>query len=195
MNAARLFLERHRPLHEELIPLLLEPLSDEDLRVRPGPGMNPIGWILWHAARAEDVGLNRFVTDRTQVFDGGEWDGRMGVERRDIGTGMEPEEVERVADRLALGEVDAYRKAVARRTARVVEGLDPGRLDTRLDRTEVERVLVDEGAAGPSAGWLPEEYLGHTRGWCLSHFGLTHNFYHLGQAFVARKILGAPGPW
>lgn len=195
MDAIRLFLQRHRPLHGELIPLLLEPLSHDQLRARPEPGLNSIAWLLWHMARAEDVGVNRFVADRAQVFDEGDWAGRMEIERRDLGTGMSPDEVETLAGRIDLDELEAYRTAVAERTVGAVEALDPATLGDRVDRPTVERVLLEEGAAGPDAPWLVGEYVDQTRGWCLSHFGLTHNFYHLGQAFVVRKLLGTPGPW
>jgi len=35
--------------------------------------VNPIAWLLWHAARVEDVGVNRFITDGRQVLDTGAW--------------------------------------------------------------------------------------------------------------------------
>lgn len=195
MNATELFLERYRPLHDEFVPSLLDPLTDEQIRGRPHPEMNPIVWLLWHMARAEDIGVNRLVTGESQVLDGDDWAERMNVGRRDIGTSMSPEEVTELAGRIDLRGLDAYRRAVARRTTRAVDELEADGLGERVDRSLVERVLHDEGAAGPDAGWLVSDYTGQTRGWCLNHFGLTHNFYHLGQAFLLRKLLGVPAPW
>ena len=43
MLATQAFLLRYRPLHEELIPELLRPLSNEQLRRRPHPHATPIG--------------------------------------------------------------------------------------------------------------------------------------------------------
>lgn len=195
MIATRFFLERHRPLHGELIPLLLRPLSEDQLRARPHTVLNPIGWMLWHMARAEDVGVNRLVADRGQLFDEEDWAARLNVGRRDIGTSMSSDEVRELASAIDLRALTGYREAVARRTVQAVQELEPARLDEPVEAALVERVLLDEGAAGPDARWLAPEYAGQTRAWCLNHFGLTHNFYHLGQAFVARKFLGVPGPW
>lgn len=195
MNATELFLERHRPLHDEFVPALLDPLSDDQVRGRPHPEMNPIAWLLWHMARAEDVGVNRLVTGEPQVLDGDGWAERMNVGRRDLGTSMPRGEVTELAGRIDLGGLEAYRRAVARRTTRAVEELEPARLDEPVDRPLVERVLHDEGAGGPDAGWLVADYADQTRGWCLNHFGLTHNYYHLGQAVLLRKLLGVPPPW
>lgn len=160
MNATELFLERYRPLHDEFVPSLLEALTDDQIRSRSHPELNPIVWLLWHMARAEDIGVNRFVTGEAQVLDAGDWTERMNVGRRDIGTSMSLEKVTELAGRIDLRGLDAYRRAVARRTTRAVEDLEPAGLDERLDRSLVERVLHDEGAAGPGAGWLVSEYPG-----------------------------------
>lgn len=195
MNATQLFLERHQPLHDELVPLLLEPLSADQLRAPAHSELNPIAWLLWHMARAEDIGVNRFVADRRQVFDEGGWARRMNVERRDVGTSMPAEEVSDLAREIDLEELESYRKAIALRTVQVVDELNPAALDERVDEAGVEHVLFDEEAVGQKAASLLPEYVGQTKGWCLNHFGLTHNFYHLGQAFAARKILGVSGAW
>ena len=56
---------------------LLADLSDEQMRTPPCPGVNTLTWLVWHMARVEDIGLNRFVTDGEQVFDGGGWGRRL----------------------------------------------------------------------------------------------------------------------
>jgi len=67
-------------------------LSDDQLRLRPGDGVNSIVWLLWHMARTEDVAVNLVVAARAQVLDGA-WARRMRVPRRDMGTGMTSAEV------------------------------------------------------------------------------------------------------
>ena len=47
-------------------PMLLrnvEPLSDEQMRWRPGPGRNPIAWQLWHIAEVEDNWIGALVIE------------------------------------------------------------------------------------------------------------------------------------
>ncbi len=38
----------------ELIPAAIADLTPEDLRWRPDPGSNPMGWLIWHLLRVED---------------------------------------------------------------------------------------------------------------------------------------------
>ena len=99
MDAVDFFLLRYETLHRTLLDDLLQGLTDSQVRGRPHPGVNTIAWLIWHSARIEDVGVNRFVVDGVQVIDGG-WRGRLGVDRRDVGTGMTDAEVDALSARL-----------------------------------------------------------------------------------------------
>src|SRR5262250_2434446 len=101
MDAVEFFLLRYGDLHRPLVDDLLKGLSDSQIRGRPVPGVNTIAWLLWHMARIEDVGINRFFVDEAQVLDGG-WAARLGVGRRDVGTGMSDGEVEALSARIDL---------------------------------------------------------------------------------------------
>src|SRR5712691_6807522 len=92
MDAAQFFLLRYEPLHAVMTDRLFADLGDAQLRARP-QGQNSIVWMLWHVARAEDIGVNRFAYDRQQVFDEGDWGTRIGAGRRDLGTAMTSDEV------------------------------------------------------------------------------------------------------
>ncbi len=63
MDAAQCFMLRYEPLHASMTDRLFANLSDAQLRARPH-GQNSIAWRLWHVARAEDLGVNRFAEDR-----------------------------------------------------------------------------------------------------------------------------------
>ena len=67
-------------------------LTDEQMRARPGKGVNSPVWLLWHMARTEDVAVNLVVTDTGQVLDDG-WAPRLNVPCRHMGTGMTDDEV------------------------------------------------------------------------------------------------------
>ena len=75
MDLVGFFLELHAATHAGDVSGLLRPehwlsgLSDEQMRRRPGEGVNSIVWLLWHMARTEDVAVNLVVAARTQVFD------------------------------------------------------------------------------------------------------------------------------
>jgi hypothetical protein len=68
MDAAPFFLLRYQPLHGAMMDRLFADLTDSQLRRRP-QNQNSLVWLLWHVARAEDIGINRFADDRTEVFD------------------------------------------------------------------------------------------------------------------------------
>ena len=101
MDAIGLFLTRYGDLHRGLVDGLLSGLPEARLRGRPHPGVNTIVWLLWHSARIEDLSLNRFLADRPQVLDDG-WLERLGVARRDVGTGMSDTEVNELSARVGL---------------------------------------------------------------------------------------------
>jgi hypothetical protein len=121
-------------LHTTLTESLLDGLDEAHWRRSPAPGINPIAWLLWHMARGEDVGVNRLVTDGRQVLDDGGWLPRLGVARRDIGTGMTAEAVAAFSAWVDLAALRAYWDAVGTRTLTVVGALDRATLCARWRR-------------------------------------------------------------
>ena len=76
MSMARMFLDQHAFLHSADItngPSFVDGtfagLTDAQMRVRPGKGVNSLAWLLWHMARTEDVNVNLVIVDGRQVFD------------------------------------------------------------------------------------------------------------------------------
>src|SRR5436190_23315281 len=96
MDAVDFFLVRYEQVHRVLTDPAISQLTEGQLRGRPQPGVNTVAWLLWHTARVEDVGVNRFAMDGTQVLDDG-WLGRLGIPRRDVGTGMSDQEVDELS--------------------------------------------------------------------------------------------------
>jgi hypothetical protein len=195
MDALQLFLLRHEaPLHSTTAPLsidsLFSTLSDAQLRHRPRPDLNAIAWIVWHMARAEDFGVQRFVAHRPQLFDSGGWMARLNVPLRHCGTGMTDDEVSDLSARVDLSALRAYWAAVGRGTREVVHALRPEALDEGIEPAYVHQVLFDEGVAGPNAAFMEQAYHGRTKAWFLVHLGLTHNYEHSAEAFVISGLLG-----
>lgn len=192
MNAIQIFEARYLDLHGRVFRSMTEALDETQLRGRPIAGLNPAAWILWHIARAEDVGVNRLVTDGVQVLDE-DWHRRLGVREVSAGTGMTPGQVDDLASRIDLKGLWGYLEAVHRRTRAVLAALDPRQLSEPLSAAQVERVMVGEGVLLPPAhGFLPL-YADKTRGWFLAHLGLAHGYYHVGQLSVARRLWSSGG--
>jgi hypothetical protein len=193
MNAQELFLLRYRSDHPGMSRRMLADLSEAQVRTPPCPGVNTLTWLVWHMARAEDIGVNRFVTDGEQVLDAGNWNSRLGVDRRDLGTGMTPQEVLDLSAQIDVEALHAYWDAVEERTVAVVQSLHADDLDTILDASHVRRVFAHDELDTPDALWVRDYMEGQPRGFFLIHLGLTHIFVHRGEAEAIRGLYGRPG--
>ena len=190
MDAVDFFLVRYEQVHRVLGDPAIKQLSEAQLRGRPHPGVNTIAWLLWHMARVEDVGVNRFAADRPQVLEDG-WLAKLGVGRRDVGTGMSDLEVDEFSSRVDLDALRGYWDAVTRRTPEVVASLRGSDLDAIVPRKRVELVASAEGAVAPGAEWLTEFWAGgRTRAWVLAQTPLLHVYGHY---FEARAVAGLWG--
>ena len=194
MDALQFFLLRHEPLHAttaaQSIDNLFSTLSEAQLRQRPRPDLNSIAWIVWHMARAEDLGVQRLVGHRPQIFDQEEWMARLRVPLRHCGTSMTDDEVTDLSARLDLPALRAYWAAVGRGTLAVVRTLHSDELDEVIDPAFLHQVIVDEGVFGPNTDFVESFYQGNNKGWFLAHLGLTHNYEHAAEALVIRGLLG-----
>ncbi len=133
-----LLLDAFGRVHEE-IPGVLTGLSPEDLRWRPDPDANSIGWLVWHLSRVQDDHLAALATacgrPREQAW--ARWRDRFGLPYGDgIGYGHSSADVGafHVAD---TGLLTGYHEDVHRLTTEVIADLtaeDYTRVvDTRWD--------------------------------------------------------------
>ena len=169
-------------------------LTDDQMRKRPGRGLNSLVWLLWHMARTEDVALNLVVVDGEQVLDD-EWVRRMNIPSRTIGTGMPEGDVGDLTLRCDVEAVRAYRAAVGRRTHDVVRGLRPEAWDEVLGFTDTARAAA-AGAFAPNTPWVDEvgykPWQGHSRAFQISGSAIGHNAMHFGEAVTIRSLAGFP---
>ncbi|MGH7318805.1 MAG: hypothetical protein ACRELA_04140 [Candidatus Rokuibacteriota bacterium] len=77
--------------YEELV---LRGLDADQIRFQRRSKLNSLAWLLGHMSLAEDMVVNAIVADSPQVVDRDGWPHRLGVARRDIGTGMSGERSE-----------------------------------------------------------------------------------------------------
>ena len=195
MDLVTFFLRQHAAVHASDVSGLEFPgqrvfgeLSDDQMRTRPGPGLNSLVWLLWHMARTEDAAVNPVVAGRDQVLDDG-WMRRMNVPWRIIGTGMTDDEVTEMTARADVASVRAYRTAVGLRTREVVETLRPEAWDEIVGVEDIQHGAV----AGAFRDWVegtPYPWLGSTRGDQLASSALRHNAAHIGEAVTIRGLAG-----
>ena len=189
MDPRELFLSRYAPLRGGYLNKVWDRLDAAQMRSQ-APGLNSIAWNPWHIARAEDVGVNRFVADRGQVLDDEGWLARLGIDIRHQGTGQTAEEATTTTTSLDLEALRAYTEAVEHRTRIVVETLEPDLLGRTLEPARIRQVLFDEGFAHPNGAWLEKACTGWHRGKCLIHFSLTHSYQHVGEVGVLASLQG-----
>jgi hypothetical protein len=190
MDWAQLFLQRYDVLYAFYLDGVWETASEDLMRDRPHPRVNSMAWNLWHLTRVEDVGLNRFVVDRPQVLDDGQWMHRLNVPWRHQGTGMTFPEVDDLNQRINLTALRDYSRAVQNRTREVVQQLTLNDLAAIVPLERVQAIVNDEGLAHSQAADLIQTYLGWNKGRCLMNFCLTHSYQHVGEIGVIASLLG-----
>jgi len=190
MDLNRFFLERYEVLTTRLIAGIWKAVPPDSMRQRPDPRVNSIVWNLWHITRVEDAGLNRFIVDRAQVLDEGQWLPRLNIPWRHQGTDMTFPEVDDLSQRINVQALHDYSLAIQARTVDIVNQLHPMDLDAVMEVDRLRVILLDEGLAHPSAAGLVQNYTGWNKGRCLIAFGLTHPFQHVGEMGVIASLLG-----
>jgi hypothetical protein len=161
-----------RELYGRIPPLAREAVSGLDpaqLVASPGPGANPIGWLVWHLTRVQDHHVAE-ILDVPQIWTDGDWAGRFGraPDPGDTGYGHSPAEVAAVRPE-GPDVLVQYLDAVDRRTGAMLAQLGPADLDRIVDRR-----------------WDPPVILG------VRLISIADDcLQHAGQAAYVRGLLGA----
>lgn len=99
-------------------------ITPEELMWRPGPEANPIGWILWHMLRVEDMWFQFFIQRQTEIWERDGWNEKFGLPTRDNGFGHTQEQVAEFPA-LDLQDLLAYGRAVRQGTLHYLKTLGP----------------------------------------------------------------------
>jgi hypothetical protein len=197
MNAKDLLLVQHVGFHSAAVSGVSQPtvadrafdkLTDAQMRVRPAPAMNSLAWLVWHIARAEDLFVNVILVDQPQILDDA-WRKRLGVDRRDIGTGMASEEVGVLTDEIDIQALRDYRDAVGRRTREIIGALPEAGWQGQIT-AETMRRAADAGGFAPAGAWLEKVFVGRPRAAVLAGITVGHSAQHIGEAFTVRSLGG-----
>jgi uncharacterized damage-inducible protein DinB len=115
-----------------------EGLTEEQLHFSPEGESHSIAWVLWHAARIEDLFVQQVFQGQPQLWAAGGWPAKTGLPEPGFGTGQPTADAKalRIGDLAALRE---YADAVAERTAALLDGLSDADLEREVklgQRTE-----------------------------------------------------------
>lgn len=189
MDALEVFVLRYDVIHGEFADELFAGLTDAQLRQRP-QGVNSIVWLVWHATRVQDAAVSRFVADRPQVLDEGGWNPRLGLDRRDVGTGMTEAEAEALSGAIDVPALRGYHRTVAEQTKAIATALPPAAWSEAVPGEHVRRAVAADGLLVEAGKWVEDFWAaGRTRGWFLLQVGLLHPYGHWFEAMVTRGLL------
>ena len=112
--------------------------TSEQLHYVPDGESHSVAWVLWHAARIEDLLVNGAWQGKREIWREGEWAAKTGLPERGFGTGQSTEEAAavRITDLDAMWE---YQDAVNTNTQAFLDGLSDDDLDREIklgDRDE-----------------------------------------------------------
>lgn len=163
-GAIQLCLELHAMVHtsemsgtgiETFEDQLWDGLAETTFRAMPTPKDATIAWNLWHLTRIEDVTMNLLVAEEPQVFNTGNWPGKLNVTVRDTGNAMTDDEIMDLSSKINMAGLRNYRIAVGRKTREIIVKLQPADLKRKMAPANLRRIF-DEGAVLPVEGssWL-----------------------------------------
>ena len=171
-------------------------LTADELIALPLPGVNPIGFILWHMARSQDWAVNTAVRGTTELIKRDPWRSTP-LAHPGIGTGFDLEEAAEVAGRFPLALLVAYADAVHADTIAWLDSIHEEDLDAIPDvaahdaphpeyQTPGFRAEMDGGPEHDDAvadkGGLPVWIF-------LTSVSITHLHRHLGEVDLLKDLL------
>ncbi|MFI5047421.1 MAG: DinB family protein [Acidimicrobiia bacterium] len=117
-----------------LVRAAVDGLDHAALVKSPGPGANPVGWLVWHLTRVQDHHVSELLAG-DQLWTGGGWAARFGRDAapNDVGFGHTAEQVA-LFDPVGAALLVEYHEAVDARTRDYLGTLIDADLDRIVDR-------------------------------------------------------------
>ena len=171
-------------------------LTADELIARPLPGVNPIGFILWHMVRSQDWAVNTAVRGAPELIKRDPWRSTP-LAHPGMGTGFDLEEAADVAAEFPLPLLLSYADAVHAETVTWLDSVGEADLDVIPDvaahdaphpeyQTPGFRAEMDSGPehddATADTGGLPVWIF-------LTSVSITHLHRHLGEVDLLKDLL------
>jgi hypothetical protein len=141
------FIEDTLDREQQILAEVVSDLTPEELAWRPGPEANPMGWILWHMLRVEDMWVQFFAQRQLELWERDGWHEKFGLPTRDNGFGHTTQQVAGFPA-LDLNNLLEYGEAVRAGTLEYLRGLglEDFQVMPRADRLDVWWHAVSVGA-------------------------------------------------
>lgn len=161
MEGIALCMRMHNELHDiskgsspTIYQSLLSGLSPETMAYRPMKFFSSIAWDILHITRIEDAVANILIADSEQVFNG-EWMNKMNISTTDTGNAFTSDDVDKLNTQIDARELLKYRKAVGKKTQKILANINEADRKTKPTQRQLDRV-VEEGVLTKDADsiWL-----------------------------------------
>ena len=116
------FIEDALDKEQQFLMEAVQDLTPQQLGWRAGPEANPIGWILWHMIRVEDMWIQFFIQERPEIWERDGWYEKFGLPTRDNGFGHTQDQISSFPA-LDLSELLKYGETVRAGTLDYLRGL------------------------------------------------------------------------
>jgi len=115
---------------QQALTTAVDGLTHEELKWRPGPEANSIGFIFWHQVRCEDVYVQGLIQQKPLVWVSERWYQKLNLPQNpmDVGYGYTAEQVAAFPVP-ELGDLWGYASAVRARTVEYLKGITPDKFD------------------------------------------------------------------
>ncbi len=171
---------------------ILPGISQEQMRARPAGGGNSVAWILWHAARCEDVGINAMVRGAPQVLALPEFAGAAGLGDLRIGTGLSDDEVASFSASVDGDALLRYRLAVRKEMLGWLNSCDLAALDEKPD-IDARLAQLDPLWPEKDDAWVRDLFGTLTNAGFVNWLASGHTLLHAGEMQATLARLGVQG--
>ena len=128
---------------QRILTMTISDLEADELKWRPGPQANSIGFILWHQLRVEDAFIHSVLQQKPQVYEQEKWHQKMGLPDDPDDTGGGYTAVQVAAFPVpGLDTLRQYGDAVRRQTIDYINNLEPDGLDRALEHARLGKITV-----------------------------------------------------
>jgi hypothetical protein len=197
-----LFLQQHAEVHAGIMSSVgsvsfedevINDMADYQLRCVPDRMDHSIIWIIWHLARIEDVTMNMLVAGRKQVFETGNWSGRLNSSLIHTGNAMSKEEIIKLSYEINIDQLKKYRLAVGRQTEKIVKQLDSAEIDQKVSSSRLDLILQERAVVEDAKGII-DYWSKRTIAGLLLMPPTRHCFIHLNEALrIKKKVMKLRG--
>jgi hypothetical protein len=194
-QAIDLFLYQHAEVHSGIMSSagslsfedeVIDGTADYQLRRIPDRMDHSIVWIIWHLARIEDVTMNLLVAGKKQVFDTGNWSGRLNISLIHTGNSMSKKEIIELSNGMNIDQLRKYRVAVGRQTEKIVKQLDSAEFDQKVSPSRLDLVLQERAVIEDAKGII-DYWSKRTIAGLLLMPPTRHCLVHLNEALRIKK--------